>query len=1481
MVIYVRIKYHGKNLANFVTRSLNGAIAGKLEIESLEWPILSIYHGITGGFIPAKARNVKIFDEFGELVVETPLLTGHLDIHAVFFGAPDVVLKDVFAPKGGKVRIVEKKYPYAKEQFSGHSISLLRAFNGKKHPHLGAGTHAHKNPLFNLQRLDGDHIDLEVVFRDFQASLQNIHIEGSLLHSGQDPINHHFIFSLEGKAEKGRYILPPLIDIPLENVELKRLTLLPTDWPSSNKSHDLVFDATATSGIASIKAAGKVIDFYTDPKGGVHDSTIHIENGDRIARNMFDGEMVRGKNLNFDLHLGGPHPAMTMDMEAKQVEVSIPFAGTTPLELSVPNAQVSLDFATRSGVVNDTVVIGSGGEAVVRGTVHTTPSTFDMDAKILKPFDVGRFVSPLTRKALGTKLSGKVHAFGSPEVVNFDETNMTLGNAKITGKGQRTTTDKIIYLNGLQTQTGKTRASNIRGAIDVENDKLDVEFKLDSKDAPKWFAFYDTPPSSAKRVASNKIKLTGSYKTPDIKGNIIAEGVPYVGSLNTKIDYTSGQTVNLENTNFNAFGGEWIANGNIDTDQKDPKFKGFKLTGKKIRLRELPLIGNFVEGTGTLRLKADGAASKPLSDIEADLKDLFILGEHYDDTKVVIKTRPKGVSTIETVVTRKNGGQFEIHGKLRNMTSLGGWLLVKDMPVQTRETKKKLDIGGLLNATINLSGTLDKPNGSGQASLDRSWFGDLFLGNTSAEFNANGPGKMSFDFNLLQGSIHVEGDIETFYPYRTKAEATFRRFEIDRFASQLPEDIRGYVSGKLQFDGPLVAKGKNTADISLFLSEASILVDGYDDQDRPKPLRIRNKTPLHMKKTGDKFVLVEEALFEAPFGSFTMIGNVSEKNIDMNIRGDLDGAKLSPYLKNTLGYFDDVSGTIGFNGAIKGSTTNPKPYGTLDLNNIRIKTPGQDTYVEVPSGKISIDDSSVSLTGLSLLVKDEFTSEDARLTLSGGVQLEDYTTPKSWAVLLDGTLAGRMLLAFAPQLFSDARGTADLSIALFGDGVVPNFDGSLDFSKEKNFAFTPRGSGKELAVTGGSVRFSDDIIELDNMAGVVDDEGLIKNVYGEIDIQNQKLHSVDISGAMVDLPFKIPKELELLLSADSLHLLGGEIDCPYENKLRPECYELSLSGNVKISDGRYIKYFNPLLQTVDPVRVVETSVPLHEEYPILAGAQLDLTVDAEGFAIKNNVAKIDLGGVIQVGGTLKRPTFQGDINIEQGTVKLQGVRAKFEQTSGNISFERTKQFPEQTPYFEIKSQSNYRDLDGEDHLINLLVIGTIDKQQVELGTQKGLNSGQTVSLLFLGRSTDANRELLLGDNAVTSRVGQIQGNATTADSDNALNNINEGVKDLSGDYFDEIIGSQIKDIIDFDEFSFSLGTTSVGIRGRKFLTESLQWGFVLDRTIQGQSYNMNLGYRINDVLSTDAEMLVRFYEDPAQIDDQQFRLKTTQKFRIR
>ena len=299
------------------------------------------------------------------------------------------------------------------------------------------------------------------------------------------------------------------------------------------------------------------------------------------------------------------------------------------------------------------------------------------------------------------------------------------------------------------------------------------------------------------------------------------------------------------------------------------------------------------------------------------------------------------------------------------------------------------------------------------------------------------------------------------------------------------------------------------------------------------------------------------------------------------------------------------------------------------------------------------------------------------------------------------------------------------------------------------------------------------------------------------------------------------------------------------------------------------------------MRVVETSVPLHEQYPILAGAELDLTVDAEGFAIKNNVAKIDLGGVIQVGGTLRRPTFQGDINIQQGTVKIQGVRAKFEDTTGNISFERTKQFPGQTPYFEVKSQSNFRDLDGQDHLINLLVKGTLDKQDVDLGTQQGLNAGQTFSLLFFGRSTDANRELLLGDNAINSRVGQIQGNTTTANSDNALNSVNESVKDLSGDYFDEIIGTQIRDIIDFDEFRFNLGTTSVGVRGRKLLTESLQLGFILDRTIQGQSYNMSLGYRINDVLTTDAEVLIRYYDDPAQIDDQQFRLKTTKKFRIR
>jgi len=89
---------------------------------------------------------------------------------------------------------------------------------------------------------------------------------------------------------------------------------------------------------------------------------------------------------------------------------------------------------------------------------------------------------------------------------------------------------------------------------------------------------------------------------------------------------------------------------------------------------------------------------------------------------------------------------------------------------------------------------------------------------------------------------------------------------------------------------------------------------------------------------------------------------------------------------------------------------------------------------------------------------------------------------------VDGGLSGKMLLVLLPGRIATGSGSAVLSIGLMGEGTAPTSTAPSS-STGLRPDLSLRGLRREIALTGGTIKFTDKLVELDGVSGTVDDEG--------------------------------------------------------------------------------------------------------------------------------------------------------------------------------------------------------------------------------------------------------------------------------------------------------------------------------------------------------------------------------------------------------
>lgn len=1468
---------------------LNERIRGEVKIGSIEWPTSALTKIVTGGWIEITVHDLEVYDEpGGELVLKTDLATAELDAHAAIFGRHDLILRDIKIVDGGYAKVKQIAEPYPAHEFDYYTVSLIAAFYPKREPSFRAGVQARPGVVIDLQGYEIAGVTMEFEIRDlFYAIAYGIHGTGNLRMDASDPLAKKLYYSLTPRAPLGLIKFKGGGTEVLTDIDVKRLALVPAAFPKEMFPRDLEYEATAigTDG-ARIHIDGAMLDHWVDFFGGEHKTRVEIDRA-KLSSKLIAAEILGPGSSSslaaerIGIDLTGPVLAPRVSVEVTDVDyvqqmpenlpASVSREARAPLELKLASAKLSFDLATEAGILENTVARGMDGEVKLEASFTLRPLAFHAKLDIAEPLELRAYLPRRVRDVAGTRLSGQLEAIGTPQIQRLERLDLRLGRAHLVGKAYRTQSGTIAA-EGLRASIDRTSARNIRGFINTADETIDVRFDLSSNDLGSLLTRLGYA-----RLADGVngfVHVGGPLDDLRVHGKLGFRGVPVVDNLQADLSYRR-ELLRIDSARSTTLGGTLLARGALDFSGV-PRVKELTISGEKLELSRIPGYGDRLGGTASVRAEVGGPLAAPDADLELAIAGLTVAGDPYKDTVIRASTAAGGF-TLGANLERVRGGRLAVDARVGAGGGLGGDIALDSLPLGDILELAGLDsnlVGGTVSSRIDLSGTAAEPTGDGVIRATKSWIAEAFLGSTDISIKRIDSGVMQISGRLLQGRIGIDGTVSTVAPFETDLEVRFRRIEADHFFPELAEryGARAWVSGQLSYRADLSPASKRRPQASARLTEVEVRVDREDDQGRPAPLRVRTAKPVELSYDGARLSLHTPAIFEGPGGSLTITGSMDDKGVDLGIKGTIALSLLERYTQNQ---FDAIAGKVMIDATAVGALPIPRVDGTLQLKGVAVKPAGQDTFVTIPEGVLRVNNDLIAATGFSVVVVDEYSDDSSTLDISGAVKLEDFK-PAVWTVIIDGELAGKMLLVAASETFSSASGKAALNLTLSGTGLYPDVSGAIEFSPKDSLTFTPRGLRREIRMTGGLLAFDESEIRFDAVTGWIDDEGQFTigppgrdDERSVLNHESLRPSSLDLTVNARNLPFRVPQVLTLSVNLDKVRVVGDfSEDLPLGD-------QLSIAGAVEIVDGRYIQNWTNLLQNqFKPQRTSESAPPVWERVPLLGNARLNLDVASPGFAVQNNIANINLNGEVAVTGTPLRPKIQGIIDVEQGSFKIPGFRANFSRTTGSVTFSRVRDFPTTTPNLDITSESTYRDLRGQDHLVKLRLTGPLENISWDLSTASGLNRAQTLTLIVFGR-TPADARRLFGDEAIGRREpGDIDsGSASTVDSDSTLAAVDRLAKDLVGDQFNLLIGDKLRDLTKLDVLRVEVGTASWGLRAEKELTESLRLLGDAAWSARGISGVFSLENRFNDTLSIDFNGLAKRFNDEALDDENDVTLR--------
>ena len=534
---------------------------------------------------------------------------------------------------------------------------------------------------------------------------------------------------------------------------------------------------------------------------------------------------------------------------------------------------------------------------------------------------------------------------------------------------------------------------------------------------------------------------------------------------------------------------------------------------------------------------------------------------------------------------------------------------------------------------------------------------------------------------------------------------------------------------------------------------------------------IRNAAPFDLQFS-DEGMHLSEVMLDVGGNPVVVNGTVSPTKLALSVRGNVDARRLT-FLYPAHVISVDGSGPLYL--SVTGSPVLPEISGNLRIPRAAVALAGSRM-------RLTLDQLELTLLPACLRVSANlFGLGRSPLHIGGFLELED-DAPAFRDLMFSGDVPTELLLYFFGRQFSEIQGSARVQAKLNGPTHKPRVSGTLT---ARQVELKIRGISQNLVLQAGTIHFSNEELRLERFNLGFEDGDF--RVTGRIRLEPSIYFELDIAGNAI--PYSIPT------------IFNAEVNTTLS--LRGPLGNTELSGKVDLISGRYIQQYDVIKQILTVHRFHEAERPFWHLVPQLGLTKLSISLLNTGeLEVENNVAQLQLDGLMSVTGTLADPRLQGQLTVNVGTFKIPFFRGQYDVDEGTINFDISRE-----PFMNIRGTTLVEDLNGDEVLVKLHLTGPLDKINFTLTSIPDMEQGQIVMLLAAGRTTEDIRSAWRGSPKDGTGIG--------TGGFNIFDYYDEPIKQVTGDFLSMLVASPIKMVTKLDLFRLELGSESFQVRMSK------------------------------------------------------------------
>ncbi len=1428
--------FSGPRLTRFLTGVLfEGKIKGWVEVDSIDWPFTDLLGRRAHGVL----KNLRIYDPRGLLIVNVPRAEATIDWWTVVFPPHDVVIEEltleggcvlvseyaVWSPGPKKMEMRSNGCPAVEEDYllganGPNVVGFIDAFAPRaSRVAESAGSAPGAGPIVQIRKLTLHAVDLDMAFHTYRARADAITGSGMLQVSVRDPRRPELTFQLAPRAPTGSLDLLGLgLHFDLADVDGARFGIF------ASEKDALQFDAKVkTAAGADVRVRGKLYEILRpeSKKPGKVDVTIEAEHAGPDAARVFGGQ-IGGPEATATLRIAGPMPAPVFTIAGRGIAIAAaPF--------TIDHARATVDTVTTRVDVDTARLSGLGGRVSAKGSGSITGrAVTDLQVDIAQPLNVASYLGPdLVRRLGGSRLDGHARVRGVPGAFLVDQLEVLVGKARARGSAR---------ILGDEVRTGGLEVSyldakgEVVGAVRPTDRTLALDFRAEAAQAGPLLGAFGAPPLA--EAVQAKGKASGTFDRPTIVADVAAEGAPLTPHLAARVSYRhADRRLDVSNLNADTLGGTATGSASVIVAPR-PRVLAADVTAQRLDLARIPWLGVYLHGTGALSFHGAGTLDRPSGRVTASAQGLTLQKTPIGNAEADIGLEDAGGRSVARIHHLDIGGAGA--GFLHVSGSVG---VARPYPLALDDVKledfrlrlipgvadnETLDIDGTVSVAAKVGGTVTQPRPEGSLALKGFGILEAMLGGGRVTFSPQTDGRIAFSGTLFQGKLTVSGAIAT-APWGLEGRVTFDRLDLSEFLPWLLPRVgaNGWATGYVD------VRTRPALYAELHIEKVRIDFEGFDPGRRSLPFTVENRDEVVIAWEGDKqrATLKQPMRIASSTGEFTLTGFAGADAMNLALVGNVQLGLLEFFTRR---YVDRATGNLRVQLTATGSLAHPNLAGTIAIQDAAVRQRDSEAEVHVPQGLIVFDRSRVMVPAAQPLVVE---MDGQTLNLSGTMALTDLV-PSRVSASLQGRLAGKLLELAFPRLFTNAGGSAAISLTVSGPVANLGLDGTVTI--DKPVSFVPRSLRREIVLNAGRVRFNTREVRIaEAVTGSIEEGRVVLS--GGMSLAGGRPSQADLRVAIDSFTYKVPEVFEVEL--------GARLAVGWDGA------RLTLSGDLDLLDGRYVK---PLIEVERflPTRTSERSEPFWAGQPILANMRLDLKLHTTGaFRVDNDLAKLPLTGAITIQGTPPDPQFDGNVRAEgEGTVKIPFVRTgDFSVKTATVNFSPVKSFPLDTPDFVLTAESPFTDLDGNEHLVLAEARGTLKPNGIvwHLTTNTGLTDAQTLLLITTGRTIQDLRARIRGDTAALERSNY----SSIGTQSSAASFSDEVIKQVSGNVISLLLQDSLRNFTGLDCARVAPGFESVQFQFCKKLGQVFIFTVDYEQGYQGWlRFRAALNWRTSDNL---------------------------------